>query len=389
MVTTPSSSGWRSASSAGRGNSGSSSRNSTPRCARLASPGRGPGAAADDRGRRGPVVRRAKRRPRDRAPRPGGSSPATEWIRVTSSASSARAAAGSPAAAARASSCRCPAARRAAGCGRPRRRSRARAARAPGRGRRRDRARRRRRASPFGVDRRRLALAAQVGDGLGEVTHAAPARCRRAPPRRRLGGADEPLEPGAPRALGRGEHAADRPQPAVERQLAEGGVLVERARRHLVRGGEHRERDRQVEAGPFLAQRRRREVDGDRRRGPLELGRGDAAADALLRLLAGAVGEPDDRERRRPLRWRCASTSTRRGSRPTSAWVTVRASTLPRLQRDVSVPALCRFTRAATSTSSKYSPARRPVRRFTCRVAAARAEARPARGSPGRARGGR
>ena len=59
----PSSSGCRSASSDGRGNSASSSRSSTPRCARLASPGRGPGPAADDRGRRRRVVRRAERRP--------------------------------------------------------------------------------------------------------------------------------------------------------------------------------------------------------------------------------------------------------------------------------------------------------------------------------------
>ena len=34
-----------------------------------------------------------------------------------------------------------------------------------------------------------------------------------------------------------------------------------------------------------------------RRMRPIELCRGDSAADALLRLLAGAVGEPDDRER--------------------------------------------------------------------------------------------
>ena len=41
MVTVPLSSGWRKASSAARGNSGSSSRNSTPWCAREISPGRG------------------------------------------------------------------------------------------------------------------------------------------------------------------------------------------------------------------------------------------------------------------------------------------------------------------------------------------------------------
>ena len=61
----PSSSGWRSASSAGRWNSASSSRSRTPRWARLASPGRGPGPAADDRRRRRRVVRRPERRPVD------------------------------------------------------------------------------------------------------------------------------------------------------------------------------------------------------------------------------------------------------------------------------------------------------------------------------------
>ena len=41
IVTRPSSSGWRSASRLGRGNSDSSSRNSTPWCASVASPGAG------------------------------------------------------------------------------------------------------------------------------------------------------------------------------------------------------------------------------------------------------------------------------------------------------------------------------------------------------------
>ncbi len=50
MVTEPSSSGWRSNSSTFRGNSGNSSRNSTPWCARLTSPGWGsPGRRRSDR----------------------------------------------------------------------------------------------------------------------------------------------------------------------------------------------------------------------------------------------------------------------------------------------------------------------------------------------------
>src|SRR5439155_8250626 len=59
---------------------------------------------------------------------------------------------------------------------------------------------------------------------------------------------------------------------------------------------EEGECDRQVEPRPLLAQIRGREIDGDAALRPLELGGGDAAANAMLRLLAGAVGEPDDCE---------------------------------------------------------------------------------------------
>ncbi len=59
-TTTPLSSGSRNASSALRGNSGSSSRNNTPRCASDSSPGL-QCSAADQRGHRGRVLRAAKR----------------------------------------------------------------------------------------------------------------------------------------------------------------------------------------------------------------------------------------------------------------------------------------------------------------------------------------
>ena len=65
-----------------------------------------------------------------------------------------------------------------------------------------------------------------------------------------------------------------------------------------MRGREHRERDRQVEARALLAQTGGREVDRDTAHGELELRGGDPAADSFLRLLAGAIGEPDDREGR-------------------------------------------------------------------------------------------
>ena len=65
-----------------------------------------------------------------------------------------------------------------------------------------------------------------------------------------------------------------------------------------MRGGEDRKRDRQVEARALLPQAGRREVDGDPPHREHELGRGDPAAHPFLCLLARAVGEADDRERR-------------------------------------------------------------------------------------------
>ena len=144
----------------------------------------------------------------------------------------------------------------------------------------------------------RLALAAQVRDRLGEVPH----RNRLDPGERRLGrrlgGAEDPRKPGPPRALGQ-RRARRRPAAGARRARARRRPRAPRASaRNLARGREHRERDRQVEARALLPQPRGREVDRDPPQRPLELGRGDPAPDAVLRLLAGAVGEPDDREPR-------------------------------------------------------------------------------------------
>ena len=86
-VTVRSSNGWRSISSTLRANSGSSSRKSTPLCARLTSPGRGmpeppPISPASDT-----VWCGARRGLCDNRPAPRGSRPATLWICVVSSAS--------------------------------------------------------------------------------------------------------------------------------------------------------------------------------------------------------------------------------------------------------------------------------------------------------------
>ena len=145
---------------------------------------------------------------------------------------------------------------------------------------------------------RRPQLAAEVGDRLGEVAHRHGLDAAQLGLARRLGGAEDPLEPGAPRALGDGERAAHGPDAAVERELADGRVLGEPLGRKLPRRRQHRERDREVEAGSFLAQTGGSEVDGDPLQRPFELRGADAAADAVLGLGAGAVGEPDDREAR-------------------------------------------------------------------------------------------
>ena len=145
---------------------------------------------------------------------------------------------------------------------------------------------------------RRPQLAAEVGDRLGEVAHRHRLDAAQLRLAGRLGRAQDPLEPGTPRALGDGERAAHRPDPAVERQLADGRVLREPLDRKLPRRRQHRQRDREVEARSLLPQAGGSEVDGDPLQRPLELRRADPAADAVLGLCARAVGEPDDREAR-------------------------------------------------------------------------------------------
>ena len=85
--TTPSSSGWRSASSTDGGNSPSSSRNSTPPWARLISPGRSArGAAADERRRADAPWCGARNGGRRDQPVGRQRRPAAECTRVASSA---------------------------------------------------------------------------------------------------------------------------------------------------------------------------------------------------------------------------------------------------------------------------------------------------------------
>ena len=83
IVTSPSSSGWRRPSRAETRNSGNSSRNRTPRCARLTSPGRGV-APPPTRPTAEMVWCGARNGRRTTSATPGGSTPATLCTRVTS-----------------------------------------------------------------------------------------------------------------------------------------------------------------------------------------------------------------------------------------------------------------------------------------------------------------
>lgn len=116
---------------------------------------------------------------------------------------------------------------------------------------------------------------------------------------RRFGSADEPAHAGTQRPLRNRERSRNRTDAPVEGELADGGVLGQPLGWELPGRREHGQRDREVEPGALLPERRRREIDRDPPvERPFQGRRDDTAADAMLRLLARAIGEPDDREAR-------------------------------------------------------------------------------------------
>ena len=289
---------------------------------------------ARSRRRRSPAQTRRGAAPEtarlDTSARPGGSRPATEWMRVTSSAS------------ARVSGGRIPGRRRAsivlpvpggpieqARCASRRRRSRAHGGRAPARARPRDRA--------------QAGSSASSGSGSYDGASISPRKYATTSPRWRTGtgsmpasaasGADSAaqttrLETGAARPFGDGERPRHRPDAPVER----------RARRP------RRARRAAREGAACVAPRTASEIGRSKPEPSLR-----SAAGARLTVIRRLTGHSSAAETT-PLRtrcfasWqarsarptiakpgmpgcRCASTSTFRGSRPTSAWVTARAST--------------------------------------------------------------
>jgi hypothetical protein len=135
-----------------------------------------------------------------------------------------------------------------------------------------------------------LPFAAQVRSRLGQmVQRHGLDPCKRGFRRRRRG-AEQARQALPAGALGRREHAGDRTDAAVERELSDRGVAAEQLVGNLPRGGEHGKGDRQVEAGAFLAQLRGSEIDCQAAIRPGQLCRDDSAPHPLLRLLARTVG---------------------------------------------------------------------------------------------------
>jgi len=90
------------------------------------------------------------------------------------------------------------------------------------------------------------------------------------------------------------QHPGDRPDRAVERQLADEAVAVETQR--AIVEAEDGHGDGQVEPGALLGHLGRRQVDGQAALGKLEPRVADRRSHSLTRLLDGPVGEPDDGE---------------------------------------------------------------------------------------------
>ncbi len=297
IVTLPSSRGWRSASRLERWNSESSSRNSTPLLARVASPGRGgeppPASPA------GEIVWCGARNGRALI-RPPAWTPATLWMRVTSIAS------------ARVSGGRIVGRRRASIVLPVPGRALEQQVVPSGRG---DLEGEQRRlvTANVGQVRARCALAPWAGGAPGRdgvappaSTSAAARRLATATMRRsstsaascaRVRGTISRVQPHRLRALGHRQRAGRVAQLTAEGELAEDRAAGQRVGGHLAAGREHRQRERGIEARAGLAHERRREVGGDPALGELEAGVEDRRADAVARLSHRGVAEADDGER--------------------------------------------------------------------------------------------
>ena len=95
---------------------------------------------------------------------------------------------------------------------------------------------------------------------------------------------------------GGGEDAGDLVDRAVQRQFAEGGVSGKFVARQDVHGGEHGQRDREVEVAAFFQQVGRGEVDQHPFGREGEAHGGEGGANAFAGLADGLVRQADDEE---------------------------------------------------------------------------------------------
>ena len=119
--------------------------------------------------------------------------------------------------------------------------------------------------------------------------------------RRVLLGHHDLAEPFLCRPGHRGQHAADRPQPAVEAQLAEEHHPGGGCPRHLARRGQDPDGDGQVEPAAPLGQAGRGEPDRDLPLRPLLAAVRDRGPDPVARFPQRGVGQADHDHRGQPV----------------------------------------------------------------------------------------
>ena len=147
-------------------------------------------------------------------------------------------------------------------------------------------------------DRLGLPFPAKIGRSLDEMADGNRLDAREGNLCGGVGCAEKASDARSPSRLGTGKGTRHGSEPAVEAELSERGVVGEAIGRQLARSSKHGERDREIEARALFPQAGRCEVDSDAAKRPLQLSACDAAANALLRLLARLVRQADDRERR-------------------------------------------------------------------------------------------
>ena len=101
-----------------------------------------------------------------------------------------------------------------------------------------------------------------------------------------------------PRAQGDRQNALARAHRAGQRQFADDDKIVELVGFDLFAGGQHAERDGQIEARPFLFHVGGREIDGRAAHREFEAGIGERGGDAVARFLHRGVRQADDDDQR-------------------------------------------------------------------------------------------